>query len=202
MPIGLHKPGQQPLYLFHDGSGKTGMYERLTLSGYNLFGIYSLDFEQINPSIQTLEALAALYIEKAHLLEVQNAIFGGMWRLAIPNTPLPHDTRIRNVANTPYVHRLVVWRRPRVRSRAADSGARRTRRGRPRTDRLSLSRRSRAAARGRCGACSRHAAPADARRRPSRCPIRPPRINAGPVRPACDRPERRAPSARRLRSLH
>ena len=79
MPIGLHKPGQQPLYLFHDGSGKTGMYERLALSGYNLFGIYSLDFEQVNPAIQTLEALAALYIEKAHLMEVQNAIFGGMF---------------------------------------------------------------------------------------------------------------------------
>lgn len=68
------------------------MYERLALSGYNLFGIYSLDFEQINPAIQTLEALAALYIEKAQLLEVQNARFGGMLRPLNPKTSLHPST--------------------------------------------------------------------------------------------------------------
>jgi acyl carrier protein len=66
-PLGKHNPGNISLYLFHDGSGKCGMYSRLDVPGYNIFGVYSLDFELLDPGIRTMEDLAALYIEKAGL---------------------------------------------------------------------------------------------------------------------------------------
>ncbi|KAI1637129.1 hypothetical protein F4809DRAFT_661582 [Biscogniauxia mediterranea] len=76
--IGKHVPGAPALYLFHDGSGKSSMYARLALPGYNLFGVFSLDFgAPPNPDIKTLEDLARLYIDRAGLASCENVLLGG-----------------------------------------------------------------------------------------------------------------------------
>ncbi|KAI1495530.1 hypothetical protein F5X99DRAFT_426131 [Biscogniauxia marginata] len=75
--IGKHTSSSIPLYLFHDGSGKCSMYSRLVLPGYNLFGVFSLDFGTPNSDIKTMEDLALLYIDKAGLLINENIMVGG-----------------------------------------------------------------------------------------------------------------------------
>lgn len=77
MVLGSHLPDSFPLYLFHDGSGKCSWYSRLTVHNHNMLGIFSLDFTSINPEIQTMEDLAALYIEKAGLHDDKGPVILG-----------------------------------------------------------------------------------------------------------------------------
>ncbi|KAI1871187.1 uncharacterized protein JN550_004632 [Neoarthrinium moseri] len=72
--VGAHKAS---LYLFHDGSGVCNMYCRLSDMNRTVCGIFSLDLALINPSIQTMEDLARLYIDRAHLASGSNLILGG-----------------------------------------------------------------------------------------------------------------------------
>ncbi|GME55931.1 hypothetical protein GTA08_BOTSDO13036 [Neofusicoccum parvum] len=66
-----------PLYMFHDGSGLCNVYSRLGELGRDIYGIFSLDFSQIDRSITTLEELASHYIDRAHLAEQESIMLGG-----------------------------------------------------------------------------------------------------------------------------
>lgn len=77
MILGKHTQNSPPLYMFHDGSGKCSMYSRLEIPGYNTFGIYSVDYDSTKPSIETMEELASMYIDKAGLLSRDQITLGG-----------------------------------------------------------------------------------------------------------------------------
>jgi iterative type I PKS product template protein len=72
------------LYLFHDGSGVCNMYRRLPDMNRTVLGIFSLDLALIDPSIQKIEDLARLYIDRAHLASESNVVLGGDYN---PNNP-------------------------------------------------------------------------------------------------------------------
>ncbi|KAI3327546.1 ketoacyl-synt-domain-containing protein [Xylariaceae sp. AK1471] len=69
------------LYLFHDGSGLTTMYSRLIDMDRDVYGISSSDIwtsrAKVEPRIDTMEGLAALYIERANLVAQSDIILGG-----------------------------------------------------------------------------------------------------------------------------
>lgn len=72
------KRSNSNLYLFHDGSGQCGMYSRLPAIDRNIYGIFSLDSpSSANLDVQTMEDLAALYIERAKLVDQPKIILGG-----------------------------------------------------------------------------------------------------------------------------
>lgn len=66
------------LYMFHDGSGLCGMYSRLSSMDRDVYGIFSLDPPPFaNAGRQTLEELAATYIERAGLVAQPDVILSG-----------------------------------------------------------------------------------------------------------------------------
>lgn len=75
----FHTPGdaQTSLYLFHDGSGTSSVYSKLSPLPCKLYGVSSVDFQSINPNIRTLEQLATECIKQARLMDVENLILGG-----------------------------------------------------------------------------------------------------------------------------
>lgn len=67
-----------PLYLFHDGSGLCNAYARLAPLDRRVRGVFALDFFGADAAIQSLEDLAALYIQRSGLLNhTEPAILGG-----------------------------------------------------------------------------------------------------------------------------
>ncbi|KAF2818864.1 ketoacyl-synt-domain-containing protein [Ophiobolus disseminans] len=76
----LHKgtnTNKAPLYLFHDGSGLSNVYARLTNLDRDVYGVSSIDFSGIDPSITTLESLANCYIAKLDLTSKHTILLGG-----------------------------------------------------------------------------------------------------------------------------
>lgn len=75
--------GKSNLYLFHDGSGLSSMYGRVSPINRNVFGIHSIDSpleplpDYSKSPIQTMEQLAASYIDGANLLSQKEIILGG-----------------------------------------------------------------------------------------------------------------------------
>jgi acyl transferase domain-containing protein len=69
------------LYLFHDGSGLTTMYSRLLEMDRDVYGISSpgtwVSQARAGPRVNTMEELAALYIERANLVAQSDVILGG-----------------------------------------------------------------------------------------------------------------------------
>ena len=66
-----------PLYMFHDGSGLTSMYSRLKPLGREVRGIFSPDVLSIDPSVQSIQAMAAQYIDRADLMSQKRPILCG-----------------------------------------------------------------------------------------------------------------------------
>ncbi|KFA56353.1 hypothetical protein S40293_08749 [Stachybotrys chartarum IBT 40293] len=69
------------LYLFHDGSGLCSMYSRLSSLERNVYGVSSLELPQLqaegNAGVQTLEDLAAFYIQNTGMTTKSNIVLGG-----------------------------------------------------------------------------------------------------------------------------
>jgi iterative type I PKS product template protein len=67
------------LYLFHDGSGLSHQYAKIGRLGCEVYGVSSLDFAGIDPSVQRLEDFASRYISLLDLTanNAQGVILGG-----------------------------------------------------------------------------------------------------------------------------
>ncbi|KAM5346093.1 hypothetical protein ACJ41O_009098 [Fusarium nematophilum] len=70
-------PTQPALCLFHDGSGLSNMYTRVKPLGRPVRGIFSLDIPAIDPSIQSMQDMASLYIERADMMSDKGLILCG-----------------------------------------------------------------------------------------------------------------------------
>lgn len=79
-----------PLCMFHDGSGLCSMYSRLRSINRTVHGVFSLDAASPDPSIQSMEDLAAFYIEAGDLGARDGIILGGKFPPIVPC----HDTSL------------------------------------------------------------------------------------------------------------
>lgn len=100
------------VYLFHDGSGLSHQYAKIGPLGCDVYGVSSLDFAGLDPSVQTLADFASRYISELELAvdDAQGIILGGEFPNFQPNTFL----RLTNTSC-----RMVFWWRPRLRNRAS-----------------------------------------------------------------------------------
>lgn len=190
-----------PLYLFHDGSGLCNVYSRLGDLGRDVYGIFSLDFSQIDRKLTTMEELASQYIDRARFMDHDRVLLGGMAPAVFSPPPSVH-VYIASLESRLIVfffpRRLVLRRRPRLRSLAPTAPAPRPRRPRRHPDRLPAPRRARTATRRDHRARLRRAAADDGAQvghaalpRRRRRPVPPQRLAAGRVRPRGARRRRR-----------
>ncbi|KAF2836624.1 conidial yellow pigment biosynthesis polyketide synthase [Patellaria atrata CBS 101060] len=68
---------QTVLYLFHDGSGMSNIYSRISKLPCSVIGISSVDFDNMDNQIQSLEQLATKCIARAKLMDAEDFILGG-----------------------------------------------------------------------------------------------------------------------------
>lgn len=66
-----------PLYMFHDGSGLTSIYSRLKPLGREVRGIFSPDVLSIDLSVQSIQAMASQYIDRADLMSQRRPFLYG-----------------------------------------------------------------------------------------------------------------------------